>query len=1119
LERANSTTRSAAKESSTGVLQTTFDHLLSLLTSLKKNRPHYSNNKFISCCKMKFLKKKNERSRSGGRSDDGSQSPSSSLTRGETIDSIMPANWDLSENHGEDLQLSHIDQDETTLCIHNPSTMCRTTVVSNMPIPVSQLKKLTSNRHSRGELGFPGFHHQTSAPVHQHTAAITRSIAPDFSNLFAASPSAGRRSSNTGGIGIAGDGGGIYPTVEPSPHNFTAPDKAQVEAALMQLQKDSLYYFEVTTQELPKGCDACVGVVLDKIGSSAGQFVPGETQNSIGLDSLGILRVNGKVVHPSSLQQSSESFSGNRRFEAFDEGDVIGCAVEISGSRRVFFTKNGKIIVPPTKFADLEIKKALLCPAFGVKVTQGHSVQASANFGLDCRRPFIWEFSAYLAYQCSNGHSPASQEASNSSGTPPPPFRSRHKKKGISRQQSAPESGPALSRKIGSSPGETTRQNHGSASPSANRQIRGNQPRPNADRDALSLSPATGLFQRNRRMGKRRGAPAIAMSRRDSEPDDISISEFGDVATSTHDLMSASTSRLDSEWQTNGSSSGFIPSSSGVLSLDFGAISEHERSYDPFAAPPEEGYSLSGGTEEEKNAMEDVSDAYIAPAGVLTPKDFETMRENASNLRSISGDGVDADDSFIQTFLDCCKADKQSVAVAVDKAMLDESPNLMALFELNEIILEAIELGTKAIEVSKKKSFVEVEPTRQQRRNSNLDLDINGLIRKKDIFSLICILRAQSDQRLDAALALMEFAQDGERSREDDCSLRDEIRSSGGIHSLLQVFRAQGTPYELRVVSGMAVAYVIPSLVKASPGVGLKIMECLRFLSVSRSVTPNGVSISQETMFKASAMGVFSFWMNVLEPLLASQPFDDESAAENTNLQITTSPRFAAAGGIFDQGHERLELQELLEMTVSLIVQIQKHCDSECATASLPCDEDLSMWRYTNVEQVCTVDVARPIAVREGLLPILVDWIKSDDKDKKRPAVSALRYLTSIKDKYMAGWIHSQMVNEGALSEVVKLADDYNVGSDVRLAVAQILSSLCVAPHTRAAVVEARCMFYLIGFLYDHTNPASEEVALFAGHAITQLAAGAITRASVFGGGDTEILDFVSPDKRDSLIE
>jgi hypothetical protein len=127
--------------------------------------------------------------------------------------------------------------------------------------------------------------------------------------------------------------------------------------------------------------------------------------------------------------------------------------------------------------------------------------------------------------------------------------------------------------------------------------------------------------------------------------------------------------------------------------------------------------------------------------------------------------------------------------------------------------------------------------------------------------------------------------------------------------------------------------------------------------------------------------------------------------------------------------------------------------------------------------------------------------------------------LTTIKDKYMAGWIHSQMVNEGALQGIVALTDDYSVGQDVKLAIAQILSSLCVAPHTRAAVAEANCIKYLIGFLYEHSDPSSQEVALFAGSALLQLAAGAITRATVFSGDDLELADFVPADKRDSLVE
>lgn len=164
------------------------------------------------------------------------------------------------------------------------------------------------------------------------------------------------------------------------------------------------------------------------------------------------------------------------------------------------------------------------------------------------------------------------------------------------------------------------------------------------------------------------------------------------------------------------------------------------------------------------------------------------------------------------------------------------------------------------------------------------------------------------------------------------------------------------------------------------------------------------------------------------------------------------------------------------------------------------------------------MEIARPIAVREGILQILVRWIRSKDIERIQPATSAPRYVTSIHDKYMAGWIHSEMVNKGAVQCLADLTRDISVTRDVRLSIAQILSSLCAAPHTRAAVVEANCLNFLIGILHDHSDPSSEEVALYAGEAILQLAAGAITRASAFSGDDLEVLGDVSPDKRDSLV-
>jgi hypothetical protein len=147
-----------------------------------------------------------------------------------------------------------------------------------------------------------------------------------------------------------------------------------------------------------------------------------------------------------------------------------------------------------------------------------------------------------------------------------------------------------------------------------------------------------------------------------------------------------------------------------------------------------------------------------------------------------------------------------------------------------------------------------------------------------------------------------------------------------------------------------------------------------------------------------------------------------------------------------------------------------------------------------------------------------VGWIKSKNPEKIRPAASALRHLTSIKDKYMAGWIHSQMVNEGVLQGMVSLTNelDGGISPDVQLTVAQILSSLCVAPHTRTAVIEAQGISLLVQFLFQHKESVSQEGALFAGRALLQLAAGAITRASVFGDEDS---DDGPLDKSDDVIQ
>ena len=1043
------------------------------------------------------------RSRSDGPAHESSHANGQRIIE-EQLDQVLPASWDIGENiRGSSIQLSHENYDYTYVTIRNSTEISRVTVAANQAIPTSQLQKVASSR-------------QTGVDMPSTTRSTVR---PDLANHTSANA--------------------LYPKILPSNRNLQADIDEYQELLLSKLSSDSLYYFEVEISVLPNRAVAFVGLVLDELGASGIGTVPGEMRNSIGLDSNGVIKIGGKTIDSEIWHLDNQK---GVNIEGFREGDVIGCAVEVSGMRRILFTKNGKIIVPATRFNDIDMRANPLCPAFGVYMHRNQTSKFLGNFGLDVERPLLWAHSEYMVCKLAAESSAVSyptlmhpldsQHRSSSNGKAPLRQQSDPRWRSSSSAPSDSPQSPRSARNPSGGNRQSMSLSPGAASPSVLTRRRSRNPR------TMEGEPPTIETTGERRSQLRqesRGSGVFGTPASTCLVDDESdlnapgnLRHDRDISTGrerarSHETLGQVGRRQDPRY----SSAASLPSgrqrhgSYTQHSLEFDTLQDAEtHEPDPFYASAP---VYLAGQPDQLHEMSNHGPS-VSSAGAFTPKDIDFMKDNIRMLRSVCEDHAAVDASVLENILDCCKADQQAVQVALEKAMTNEdsSVDLMELIGLNELVMDAIKLGEELIQSSVKKAVEQQQqqPRLQKKANTAMDLDINGLIRKKDVFSLICILRAQSDQRLDAALALMEFARDGDTPEEGGISLRDEIRSSGGMHSLLQVFRAKGTSYELRVVAGMAVAYVLPSFVETSPSVGLKIMECLRFLSSSRPVCPNGVRISSEMMFEASVLGVTAFWMNALEPMLNSGMSVDEVVGERPDLHLQNiNAGFAAASGIFDQGHQTLELQELLEMTVSLIVHIEKNCESPVNSHGAESNEALAMWRYTNVEQVCTVDVARPIAVREGLLPILVEWIKSKNREKVRPAVSALRYLTSIKDKYMAGWIHSQMVNEGALSEVVKLADDYNAGHDVRLAVAQILSSLCVAPHTRAAVVEAKCMYYLIGFLYDHADPASEEVALYAGRAITQLAAGAIMRASVFGGGDADILDFVSPDKRDSLVE
>jgi hypothetical protein len=470
----------------------------------------------------------------------------------------------------------------------------------------------------------------------------------------------------------------------------------------------------------------------------------------------------------------------------------------------------------------------------------------------------------------------------------------------------------------------------------------------------------------------------------------------------------------------------------------------------------------------------------------------------------------DVDFGYLHTVLDVCRDDQRKVAKAIEDAMFQDEidTDLSKLIDLNNNILDVIEAGERIMNNSQK-------PTPAKKSN----LDVEELVSKKDIFSLICMLRVQmNEKRLDAAFALMRFSRTAEKNQDkESIMLRDEIRSSGGLLSLLTLFRTRGILHELKSVTALAVAYLLPSFVESSshtpPSLCLRIVECLRFLTTTGPILHDGEMLGDDEMLNASALALASFWVYQLEPILISKPV--KVVEQSITLHRRTSRERERNRGE-EKRNETITITELLDTTVTLIMYFAKlEAKEMCKSRER---ENTLRWSYTLVEQVCAVEVARPIAVREGVLHVLVCWIQSQDRDRIRTATSALRYITSIHDKYMAGWIHSEMINQGAVQCLADLTRDFSLTRDVRLSIAQILSSLCAAPHTRAAVVETNCINFLIGILYEHSDPTSSEVALFAVQAILQLAAGAISRASAFVGDDVETFGATPIDKRDSLI-
>lgn len=334
-----------------------------------------------------------------------------------------------------------------------------------------------------------------------------------------------------------------------------------------------------------------------------------------------------------------------------------------------------------------------------------------------------------------------------------------------------------------------------------------------------------------------------------------------------------------------------------------------------------------------------------------------------------------------------------------------------------------------------------------------------------------------------------------------------DIITSGGITSLLTLYKQSSDSKELMMVSALTLVYLLPSLldsdVQPSVYVIMGVIECLEFLiEVSRSNTD--IDISPSEIRTASAFAMTNLWFNVLVAKVKFGPNwsrKDPFASSGTRRMF---PRRRSS--LSSEAGDDVDYSFLIDAFTSLSI-LAAESESSRLDAGLTNDMNVYYEFVLIVGSICTVEVARPLAMKEGVLKLLLRWLKSGNIELERPAANALRDLTLTRDQYTSGWVHCELLNENALPDIVQRLESGD--SEVRLAMAEIISSLTFAPHTRAGIVEAHGVKYLVQLL-GSVGIQDESLALSAGNALLRLATA--------GSGSSQA-SFAVSSKKECIIE
>jgi len=489
---------------------------------------------------------------------------------------------------------------------------------------------------------------------------------------------------------------------------------------------------------------------------------------------------------------------------------------------------------------------------------------------------------------------------------------------------------------------------------------------------------------------------------------------------------------------------------------------------------PSEDFDLDSGNDGHVLSIKSEYDPPSKFFGDAISLDLDDIQEMARELRSATS-ASDADHGALSQLIDVCRSNLEQLNEIVQRATMgvDCEHDLGELLSVHELVTDAIQAA-------------EMKSTKSDKKPSSED---------HDIFSLLCHLRGQQQKRRDAVWGLLGLTKRG-------CGERcHEIITSGGMQSLLTLFKTSLESTELMMVSALTVVYLLPSLLdsdeQSSSYIHLGVIGCLRFL-IQSSRENSDINISPSEIRTASAFTMTNLWFKVLVPKLRST----EDLANNSITQFRPSGRggdsfsnrrflLRRRSSLSSQPGEEVDCSTLIDSFTSLSVMAAESEASRQDEKKVMQANDMNVYYEFAliVESICAVEYARPLAMKGMVIKLLLRWLRSGDVELERPASNALRNLTLSQDDYTAGWVHSQLLNDNALVHIVGRLESGD--SRVRLAMAEVISRLTVASHTRAGIISARGVKYLVQLLGSVDIQKDEALALAVGTALLNMVAGA----------------------------